>query len=99
MSHYEFWSLVFLENIDPTNVGGRNNRVLVVQLQGIRNNGESTKNNTISALQETENKRQQRKQKLDMYQSITNRKSESKKTLVMKATKVTDDALQLGGKL
>ena len=58
MSHYEFWSLVFLENIDPTNVGGRNNRVLVVQLQGIRNNGESTKNNTISALQETENKRQ-----------------------------------------
>ena len=99
MSHYEFWSLVFLENIDPTNVGGRNNRVLVVQLQGIRNNGESTKNNTISALQETENKRQQRKQKLDMYQSITNRKSESKKTLVMKATKVTDDALQLVGKL
>ena len=99
MSHYEFWSLVFLENIDPKNVGGRNNRVLVVQLQGIRNNGESTKNNTISALQETENKRQQRKQKLDMYQSITNRKSESKKTLVMKATKVTDDALQLVGKL
>ena len=99
MSHYEFWSLVFLENIDPTNVGGRNNRVLVVQHQGIKNNGESTKNNTISALQETENKRQQRKQKLDMYQSITNRKSESKKTLVMKATKVTDDALQLVGKL
>ena len=47
MSHYEYWSLVCLANIDPTNFGGRDNLVSMVQCRIIRKKYASTPTTTI----------------------------------------------------
>ena len=49
ISHYEFWSLVGLANIELTSFGVCGHLVSSVQLRGIQENYESTATSTISA--------------------------------------------------
>ena len=94
--HYYFWCMVFLAKIDAMNFGDRNHLVSEVQCQGISNKDWSTPTNTVLACLEKENKWQDRKQNIDIVQSISARKSSYKKPFVTKAPKVTDNAMQLG---
>ena len=99
MIHYRFRRLVFLANIDPTNVGGRDHLTSKVQRRDIRKKDGSTTTITVSERLTKENKWQYRKRKLDMDQCITNRTPASNNPLLTKVPKVTDYALQPGGTL
>ena len=99
MSRSKFWCLACLDNIDPTNFGGRDYLISSFQRQGIRNKDRSTPINTVSEQLTKENKWQQRKLKLDMDQFISTRKVVLKNTSLKHLPKVDDDALQLGGTL
>ena len=74
MSHYEFQRLVYLVKIDPTNLGGRNHLVSMVQQQGIRNNYGCTPIDTVSLRRKIEKKYQDQKRKMDMDKSAVTRK-------------------------
>ena len=99
MSHYEFWRLVCLVNIDPTHFGDSNHQVSAVQRRGIRENGGSTPTMNVSDQRETEEKHKYQKRKLDMDISAVMRKIALKKALGAKSPRANDDALQLGGTL
>ena len=82
MSHYEFWRLVCLAKIDPTNFGGRDHLVSAVQRQGIRkNHGSTTPSTAVSARRGIEKKRQYRKRKMDKGMSACNKKKYIKEGL------------------
>ena len=93
MSHYEFWRLFCLENIDPNCFCGRDHLVSAVQRQGIRKKYGSTTTTTVSAHRDLEKKRQHPKRKLDMEMFAVTRKNAPKKDVVTKAPRVNDDAL------
>ena len=66
ISNYEFWRLVCLANIYPTNFGGRDHLVSVVQQKGILKKDGSTPTTNVSARKGTEKELKYRKRNLDM---------------------------------
>ena len=94
MSHYKFRSLVFLEMIDPTNVGGRNHLVLTVQHQGIRKKDRSTPTNNVLLRRDIENRWKDKKSNLYMEQYNVTINIASNMSLGAKSPRVSYDVLQ-----
>ena len=93
MTNYEFWRLVCLVNIDPTNFGGRDHMFSAVQHRGIRKKDKYTSTNIVSAHRAISKKRKYWKKNLDMEQSIVTIIIASEKAMVTKAPRVNDDVL------
>ena len=93
MSNYEFWHLVFLANIDPTDFGSHDHLVSAVQRQGIIKKGWFYTYYYCFSAEGDRKERARLKENMDMEQSTLNRKDASNNALAEKSPRFDDDVL------